>query len=62
MGRAFGNASLAWNTGRPGLRSERPDETRYVRPSSFHAPALLIATASSLVATLFVLGLGLLRV
>lgn len=62
MSRAFGNAPVEWITGSHGLRAGFAEESRYVRPSSLHAPALFIATASAFVATLFVLGLGLLRV
>ena len=61
-GRAFGDAPLEWTTGSHGLRPGLAEESRYLRPASLHAPALLIATASPFVATLFVLGLGILRV
>lgn len=61
MGRAFGVAPLEWTTGSLGLRPGLTEESRYVRPPSLHASALIIAMASPFVATLFVLALGILR-
>lgn len=61
MGKRLAGAGLEWTTGSSGLRPGLREETRYIRPPGLHARALVLAAASPFVATLIVVGVGLLR-